>query len=243
MKCPGQDSRYWKPGAIFEAQCPKCGNGVEFFKDDTTRRCKKCGHRFLNPRMDFGCASYCRYAAQCIGTLPPELIAQQKNLLKDRIALETKRYFGKNFKKIGHSLRAARYAEEIGKKEGGDPAVIAAAAYLYHLGPGQAGGDEGDGDDGRPGKPGLHPARDILSRLGAAEGLIEAVCRIIDRRHSGGEEDGDFRSVNDAWTIVELEERQKEDPLKEKELERMLDASFLTQSGRSLAGKVLLSLQ
>ena len=34
MKCPGQDSRYWKPGAIFEALCPECGAGVEFFKDD-----------------------------------------------------------------------------------------------------------------------------------------------------------------------------------------------------------------
>ena len=25
MKCPGQDSRYWKPGAIFEEKCPECG--------------------------------------------------------------------------------------------------------------------------------------------------------------------------------------------------------------------------
>ena len=72
MKCPGQDSRYWKPGAIFEESCPKCGHSVEFFKDDTTRICKSCGHRFLNPSMDFGCASYCAYAEQCIGNLPPD---------------------------------------------------------------------------------------------------------------------------------------------------------------------------
>jgi hypothetical protein len=31
MKCPGQDSQYWKPGAIFETKCPKCGAEVEFF--------------------------------------------------------------------------------------------------------------------------------------------------------------------------------------------------------------------
>ena len=36
MKCPGQDTLYWKPGAIFEAKCPKCGKEVEFFKDDKT---------------------------------------------------------------------------------------------------------------------------------------------------------------------------------------------------------------
>ncbi|MBW2015074.1 MAG: phosphohydrolase, partial [Deltaproteobacteria bacterium] len=70
MKCPGQDSRYWKPEAIFKAKCPKCGHNVEFFKDDTTRKCDKCGHKFANPKMDFGCAAYCQFAEECIGTLP-----------------------------------------------------------------------------------------------------------------------------------------------------------------------------
>jgi len=70
MKCPGQDTRYWKPEAIFDAKCPKCNQLIEFFKDDTTRKCSKCGHRFLNPAMDFGCASYCRFAKQCTGNLP-----------------------------------------------------------------------------------------------------------------------------------------------------------------------------
>ena len=60
MKCPGQDTQYWKPGAIFEEKCPECGAAVEFFKDDTTRKCPKCGHRFLNPKLDFGCAAYCQ---------------------------------------------------------------------------------------------------------------------------------------------------------------------------------------
>ena len=134
MKCPGQDSRYWKPGSIFEAKCPKCGSEVEFFKDDTTRKCKSCGHRFLNPSMDFGCASYCQYAEQCIGDLPPELIAQKENLLKDRVAIEMKRYFKQDFKRIGHSTRVARYAERIGKKENGNLAVILPAAYLHDIG-------------------------------------------------------------------------------------------------------------
>ena len=89
MKCPGQDSRYWKPGAIFEAKCPKCGAEVEFFKDDPLRKCRKCGHRFPNPKMDFGCAAYCPYAEQCIGDLPPEVAAQQESLLKDKVAIVT----------------------------------------------------------------------------------------------------------------------------------------------------------
>jgi len=71
MKCPGQDSRLWGPEAIFEAKCPECGGPIEFFKDESSRKCRKCGHKVLNPKMDFGCAAYCRYAAQCLGETCP----------------------------------------------------------------------------------------------------------------------------------------------------------------------------
>ncbi|MFH1117826.1 MAG: phosphohydrolase, partial [Pseudomonadota bacterium] len=67
MKCPGQDPRFWKFDAIFDAECPKCGSKLEFFKDETRRTCKKCGHKVLNPKMDFGCATHCKFAADCFG--------------------------------------------------------------------------------------------------------------------------------------------------------------------------------
>ncbi len=134
MKCPGQDTRYWKPGAVFEATCPKCGGEVEFFKDEATRRCRQCGEKLVNPKMDFGCAAYCKYAEQCLGELPPELVASREDLFKDRVALAMKRYFGKDFKRIGHATRVARYAEEIGKLERGNLAVIITAAYLHDIG-------------------------------------------------------------------------------------------------------------
>ncbi|MBW1759217.1 MAG: hypothetical protein JRI88_02655 [Deltaproteobacteria bacterium] len=119
MKCPGQDTQYWKAGAIYDVKCPQCGQVVEFFKDDTARKCNKCGYRFVNPKMDFGCASYCQFAEQCLGTLPPELIAQKENFFKDKVALEMKKYFKRDFKRIGHATKVARYAERIGKKKGG----------------------------------------------------------------------------------------------------------------------------
>jgi len=28
MKCPGQDTRYWKEDAIFEIECPSCKKSV-----------------------------------------------------------------------------------------------------------------------------------------------------------------------------------------------------------------------
>jgi len=65
MKCPGQDTRYWKPGDIFTIKCPSCEHELEFFKDDSSRICKNCGHTFFNPKKDLGCAEYCPFADQC----------------------------------------------------------------------------------------------------------------------------------------------------------------------------------
>jgi len=242
MKCPGQDSRYWKPGAIFETKCPKCGNEVEFFKDDTTRVCRKCGHRFLNPSMDFGCASYCQYAEQCIGNLPLELVAQKENLLKDRVAIEMKRYFEQDFKRIGHAMRVARYAESIGKDEGGNLAVILSAAYLLDIGIKEADLRYKDPAHRYQDEEGSPVARDILSRVGAREELIEEICDIVGHHHHPrAEETVNFKSVYDADIIVNLEEKQKENPTDPKKLAVIIEKSLLTKSGQNLAKKMLLS--
>ena len=134
MKCPGQDPRFWKFDAIFDAECPNCGGAVEFFKDETRRKCAKCGHRVLNPKMDFGCATHCRFAEECFGDLPPELIKRKEDLFKDRVAVEMKMYFRTDFKRIGHAAKVARYVEQLVHEEKADPAVALAAAYLHDIG-------------------------------------------------------------------------------------------------------------
>ena len=241
MKCPGQDSRYWKPGAIFEAKCPKCGNEVEFFKDDTTRKCKKCGNRFLNPSMDFGCASYCQYAEQCIGDLPPELIAQKENLLKDRVAIEMKRYFKQDFKRIGHATRVAGYAEQIGKEQRGNLAVILTAAYLHDIGIKEAERKHQSTAARYQEEEGPPVAREILTRLEARAESIEEVCDIVGHHHHPrSDESINFKSIYDADMIVNLEENQKENPMAPEKLTNMLDKSFLTESGCNLGKKIFL---
>jgi hypothetical protein len=242
MKCPGQDSRYWKPGAIFEAKCPKCGHEVEFFKDDTTRRCKQCGHRFLNPDMDFGCASYCQYAEQCIGDLPPELIAEKENLLKDRVVIEMKRHFKQDFKRIGHATRVARYAEKIGKEEQGNLAVILTAAYLHDIGIKEAERKHQSTAARYHEEEGPPVAKEILDKLGAREELIEEVCDIVGHHHHPGPvESINFKSVYDADMIANLEDNHKESPVESEKLASVIEKSFLTESGRNLAQRVLLS--
>jgi hypothetical protein len=241
MKCPGQDTRYWKPGAIIEARCPKCGTEVEFFKDDTTRRCGKCGHKFLNPSLDFGCASYCQYAEQCIGNLPPELIAQKEDLLKDRVAIEMKRYFKNDFKRIGHASRGARDAEKFGKEERGNLAVILTAAYLHDIGikeserKYQSTAARYQEEEGPP------VARDILERLGAKTELVDEVCDIVGHHHHPRpEETTNFKCIYDADLLTNMEEAQKESPTDTDKLAKRVNDLFMTASGKKLAAEVLL---
>jgi len=244
MKCPGQDTRYWKPGAIFETRCSNCGGALEFFKDESTRRCKNCGQKVVNPKMDFGCAAYCKFAEQCLGEIPPELFAKRDDLLKDRLAIEIKRYFGHDFKRIGHAANVARYAEQIVKEEKGDPAVVLCAAYLHDICIPEAERKYNSTADRYHQKEGLPIAREILAKLGAREELIDEVCDIIGQTyHPRDKETLNFRIFYDADLIVNLEEGQKHKKTEREMLSEIIEKTFLTDTGKRLARKTLLGAE
>ncbi len=239
MKCPGQDTRYWKPGSVFEITCPKCGGEIEFFKDEATRRCRQCGEKIVNPKMDFGCAAYCKYAEQCLGELPPELLASREDLFKDRVALAMKRYFGKDFKRIGHATRVARYAEEIGKLERGNMGVIITAAYLHDIGIKEAERQYQSTAPEYQEAAGPAVARQLLEQLGARPELIEEVCDIIGHHHHPRpDETLNFKVLYDADTLANLEEKHKEQPLTSEELARLVTERF-SPRGREVAAREL----
>ncbi|MEA3230409.1 MAG: HD domain-containing protein [Thermodesulfobacteriota bacterium] len=242
MKCPGQDTQYWDANAIFEAKCPECEHVVEFFKDDTTRKCGNCGYRFVNPKMDFGCAAYCQYAEQCIGDLPPELLAQKEDLLKDRVAIEMKRYFKTDFKQIGHATRVARYADRIGKTEGANMAVVLSAAYLHDIGI-HAAKQKHDSTSGRfQEQEGPPIARSILEKLKAPDGMIDEVCDIVGHHHHPRDEETlNFKVLYDADMIENLDEQRRESSLDVDRLSRIIEKSLLTESGKVEAKKTLLA--
>jgi len=183
--------KYWKEDAIFEADCPKCGTAIEFYKDDTTRKCSKCEHRLVNPKMDFGCASYCQFAEQCLGTMPEEFMGTRQDLLKDKVAVEVKRYYQTDFKKIRQATNAAKYAENIGKAEGGNLAVILCAVYLHGTG--------------------FDHAQKILHKVGASEPLIEEICGLLENQKNLPEEASlEARIIHDALRLQELLDELKE---------------------------------
>ena len=66
FRCPGQDQRFWKPEDIFEVKCLNCGEPVEFFKDEPKLKCVRCKRIVANPKIDLGCAEWCKNAERCL---------------------------------------------------------------------------------------------------------------------------------------------------------------------------------
>ena len=49
-KCPRQEHRSWDADDFIEVECPGCGQAIEFFKDEESRKCRKCGQKVINPK-------------------------------------------------------------------------------------------------------------------------------------------------------------------------------------------------
>lgn len=253
MKCPGQDTRYWKPGDIFEAPCPHCGHAIEFFKDESTRKCRQCHRLVTNPRMDFGCAAYCKYAEQCLGELSPDLLSKRKELLKDRVALEMKKYYRQDFKSINHAIRVARHAEQIAgamdshETTGGnrateqkaDLAILLSASYLHGIACPEKGSD---GPSSGAVCGGIGSIGTLLEGLGAAEELVKKVLETIKALGQDGKNGltRNARILRDAHAVAEWQERQERGLVDNKPDRVAINELFETEEGRMIAGKILL---
>jgi putative nucleotidyltransferase with HDIG domain len=238
MKCPGQDSRYWDSSAIFEVKCPACGHLEEFFKDESSRKCKKCGHRIANPKMDFGCAAYCKFAEQCVGELPVEIQKQKKDMLKDKVALEMKKYFGEDSKRIAHANKVAEYAGIIAGDLNADAAVVLCAAYLHDIGIKDAERIYNSNSAKHQELLGPDIARKILIKLNADKELIDEVCEIIGHHHHPWDNDSiKFKAVYDADQIVNIQEEKSNKDTDT--ITKTIEKRFLTDPGRKLAKVVL----
>ena len=173
MQCPGQDNRYWKGEAVFDIPCPHCGQVLEFFKDDSQRLCKQCGHRVLNPKIDFGCASYCPYAEQCMGALPSDLRARAGNLFKERLAVAVRKQLLDQEQTYRLVTIRAEFGEQICQEEGGNVAAIVAAALL----------SETD-----------HPLT-LLTDLAAEENLIKEVNQLLSFKPAMNDEEAKSAAI------------------------------------------------
>jgi len=201
-RCPGQDTRFWQPGDVFEVACAECGYEVEFFKDDAIRRCRSCGARVSNPRLNLGCAQWCEHAKECLGYDPRERQAEAglgEEALVDRLLAAVKRELGSDRAAFARAVAVMEQAQGLMAGNEGRPKVILTAALLLSLDRPRTGRGEG-----APLK-----AAGIMDELGLDQLTREAVLEIIQDLHHGriGKEP-EFRIVAQAARLAEDEHRR-----------------------------------
>lgn len=221
LRCPGQNTMFWKPDDIYDVKCPNCGKAVEFWKDDSKRSCR-CGHRFLNPKRNLGCLEYCKYAESCM----PEMFEGENlsALYRDRLLAAMRKALKPGDEKLEQCREISELVEEINEAEGGTPKVVIAAAMLANL------ADSGSEDE----------ARAMLRDLGTEGEVIDQVCRIIS---GGGDLNGSAEEnamiVWDAMNLFKLLQRRS--LLDRPARENLIDRKLHTATGRRMARERLLA--
>ena len=236
MKCPGQNTRYWKPDDVVDLLCPACDSPVEFFKDDLSRPCPSCGYRFRNPDFDLGCAEYCRYAEKCLGSLPPEEegVVTSEGPLVVRIREAMKAEFGSDHRRIRHACAVFDWCKQLLTSEPGDPRVVLTAALLHDIGIQEAERKHGSSSAKYQEGEGPPIARRIMTEAGLDADTVEHVCRIVGRHHTAdGVDTPEFRLIWDADHLVNLGESVAGT---DKRISRQtICRTFRTDTGRALA--------
>jgi Zn ribbon nucleic-acid-binding protein len=181
IKCPGQDTRFWKPDDIFTVECPKCGAEIEFFKDDTRRRCAWCGHLFYNPKIELGCAEWCQFADKCV----PELVKEKQAMqtFKERLRERALALAAGEPELAARLDRGLALATDLLKAEGGDPKVVFAAILLQ--------------------KVSLDQAKDLLAELTTEPEISQSILEVLE----GGSRGSDINRqiYQDVLALVDAE--------------------------------------
>lgn len=235
--CPGQDTRFWRPGDIFDVTCSKCGAEVEFFRDEAKRKCSKCKNVITNPRLSLGCAQWCEHAKECLGYDPKEqqVEGEQETALVDKLIAAMKRVFGTDQKRIDHAFQVLHEAREIIRQENGtDPKVVMAAAILHDIGILEAEKKHGSSAGVYQEAEGPAIAKPIMEDAGIDPETIEHVLKIIANHHSARDIDTpEFRVLWDADWLVNLPEEHPD--LSGEKLKDKIEKIFRTDSGKRAA--------
>ena len=177
VRCPGQDPMFLKAQDIAEAECPQCGQKVEFWPDELIRACRGCGHRVRNPQNAMKCLEWCRYAARCLAALRSG-DESWVGPLREEFIERMRKAFGSDEQRIGHALAVLRAAEEIGREAGADPFVLVPAAIFHDVGRSLPHcGDAEHGPEGR------RLTAELLADLHIPGAVQDEILSLIEHHH------------------------------------------------------------
>ncbi len=127
-RCPGQDMRYWTPADIFDVNCPYCDYPIEFWRDEPFRLCRSCRKEVRNPRIDLGCAKWCKFGDQCLGRSAKEQFAAAPVIEKLMAQIES--LAERDPEQYELMMEIVRIANLLLTSEGGDPCRVKTGALL-----------------------------------------------------------------------------------------------------------------
>ena len=241
-KCPGQDTRFWRPTDIYEITCPNCGESVEFFKDEERRKCRACAFMIKTPKIELGCAQWCEHAEECMGISRADMAGSEEEAvgqtLKIKLIAEMKKVFASDSRRVTHALKVLEHAENIMDKAQADPIVVVAAAVLHDIGIHAVEEKYGNAAGKYQEIEGPPIAREILENIDIkpviSKERIQHICRIIANHHSARDIDSpEFSIIWDADHIVNLAEIKSSKT--QDELGAYIQKVFRTDAGRDLA--------
>jgi len=177
------DVRFWKPKDIFDLRCPHCGTTIEFWKDDPKRTCSGCGKVVSNPHIDLGCAKWCQYAEECLGTLPDMAVSEAPIIERLNALLE--REFHDQPERMRRARSVCANAESLlSAGEHGDPRIIQVAALVL-------GSTLKNGQSTQPSFINTDIVDDpqhltsLLGEAGIISPVAKRVCELVEAVHSG----------------------------------------------------------
>lgn len=211
-RCPGQDMRYWKPQDIFDVACFNCGVTIEFWKDEPFRVCKACGKEVRNPRIDLGCAKWCKYADECLGKNAAQPTSPVAPLI-DRLELLLEGYFTAWPERIKFARRLLEYCEKFTQSHNVDPCLLQAGAMLvgalYNRPLSEIKWDD---------------FKAMLHRAGLEQSVADRICALCGRVLADNPEDSEeYKSLSDILGIEKIRMGQ--------------NYTFKTQFGETIASQ------
>jgi HD superfamily phosphodiesterase len=159
--------------------------------------------------------------------------------MKDELIRKMKEMFGSDDRRINHALSVLNFAEQIQAAEGGDEAVIVAAAILHDIGIQQAEKKYGSAAGKYQELEGPPIAKPILKDYGLPDAKIEHICKIIANHHTAKDIDTlEFRVIWDADWLVNIPDECGS--MDRDKLRGFIEKIFKTDKGRQLAKKIYL---
>jgi hypothetical protein len=194
--CPGSRKiRQPKPEQII---CPACGHEAEIWSDELRATCPHCKKNIVREGVS-NCLDWCDMGKECVGeTLFNNYREKRSTTIRQQLfqELESAHLSGTS---IAGTARATEFAEDLCKKERGNPEIVIPSVILLNL-PAPSG-------QTTPPSEGAGPARTILLKIGLKIPAIEEICDIIAiLRNKGAIDSKNFSITHDVLYIQKIQD-------------------------------------